>query len=320
MPPKDSLNPMARPQRIELANAFYHVSNRKKSGKPLFPSATHAAHFMELVVLAGCRFNVELHGWYLHKSHYQLLVKTPEANLSRFMRQVDGLYTLRCQQLQGRRGSIFATRYKSVLVQPALVADVLHFLHHQSGAAVAADLGSHSSSLPVYLGKQKRVDPVRTDEILGSAKSRKTMLKAQQATMPPEYIVHFFARKSRPALMGNTRFADKIRASAAKNPGVVRTRKRPSMRKIISRVAEVFKVSDSSIVQAARGPDSKNIARWVAMHLCQEVGGITLQVIAAHFGLQRYGTVSTTIGKLRAELPDNPGLLRQVNMLMQEMR
>ncbi len=39
-----------------------------------------------------------------------------------------------------------------------------------------------------------------------------------------------------------------------------------------------------------------------AMYLCQEAGGITLQIIAQHFGLQRYGTVSTTIGKLK-QLP-----------------
>ncbi len=311
---------MARPQRIELANAFYHVSNGKKSGKPLFPSVTHAGLFMELVLLAARRFNVELHGWHLHKFHYQLLVKTPEANLSRFMRQVDGLYTLRCQQLQGRRGSVFATRYKSVLVQPALVADVLHYLHQLTVTSAATDFGIHGSSLQFYQGKQKPADPVRVDEILGSGEERKTLLKAQKTTTPPDYVLHFFARKSRPALLGDAGFADKIRAGATRSSRVVSARKRPAMRKIISRVADVFQVGEGSIVQAARGPDSKNVARWVAMHLCQEVGGVTLQVIAEHFGLQRYGTVSTTIGKLRAELPENPMLSRQVNKLMLELR
>jgi putative transposase len=307
---------MARPQRIELANAFYHVSNGKKSGKPLFPSATHAALFMEQVLLAGRRFNVELHGWHLHKYHYQLLVKTPEANLSRFMRQVDGLYTLRCQQLQGRRGSVFATRYKSVLVQPALVSDVLHYLHHLAGSN---EFGALGNSLSAYQGKQKPALPVRVEEILGSGEARKPRVKQQQNTAPPEQILHFFARKSRPALLGDAGFAHKIRATAARRAPVAAAGKRPVMRKIISHVAQVFKVSEGSIVQAARGPDSKNIARWVAMHLCQEAGGITLQVIAQHFGLQRYGTVSTTIGKLRAELPDNPRLKRQVNKLLQEL-
>ena len=71
--------------------------------------------------------------------------------------------------------------------------------------------------------------------------------------------------------------------------------------------------------EAARGPGSKNVPRWVAMHLCQEVGGVTLQVIADHFGLQRYGTVSTTIGKLRDELPANPRLQSQLHKLLQQL-
>jgi len=310
---------MARPQRIELANAFYHVSNGKKSGKPLFPGAMHAELFMELVVLAGRRFNVELHGWYLNKSHYQLLVKTPEANLSRFMRQVDGLYTLRCQQLQGRRGSVFATRYKSVLIQPSLAAGVLHYLHHQASASRVKDFAVNGSSLSAYQGKLKTVAPVRTEEILGVGDVRKQLLKTQQSAPPPEFIRHFFARKSRPALLGDDGFTRKIRANPSRRSRIATRQLRPSMRKIISRVADVFQVSENSIVQAARGPDSKNIARWVAMHLCQEAGGVTLQVIAEHFGLQRYGTVSTTIGKLRAELPDNPGLKRRVSKLMLEL-
>ncbi len=310
---------MARPQRIELANAFYHVSNGKKSGKPLFPTATHASLFMELVLLAGRRFNVELHGWYLNKSHYQLLVKTPEANLSRFMRQVDGLYTLRCQQLQGRRGTVFASRYKSVLIQTALVTDVLHHLHHLTVTSRVSDVAVNASSLPAYQGKQRPGTVVKTDAILGSGDYRKRLLKIQQSSPPPAYIQHFFARKSRPALLGDDAFARKIKADSSLRPPVPATRARPSIRKIISRVAGAFKVNERTIVKAARGPDSKNLARWVAMHLCQEAGGVTLQVIAEHFGLQRYGTVSTTIGKLRAELPDNPALKRQVGKLMQEL-
>ena len=310
---------MARPQRIELANAFYLVSNGKKSGKPLFPSATHAALFMELVLLAGRRFNVELHGWHLQKFHYQLLVKTPEANLSRFMRQVDGLYTLRCQQLQGRHGPVFATRYKSVLVQPVLIPDVLHYLHQQAVPASDNKFGMNGNSLSAYQGKHKPALPVRVDEILGSGEARKSRVKQQQSTTPPEQILQFFARKSRPALLGDAGFVQKIRASTVRRPRLAATHKRPTIHKIISRVALAFKVSADYIVHAARGPNSKNISRWVAMHLCQEAGGVTLQVIAEHFSLQRYGTVSTTIGKLRAELPDNPALQRQVNKLLQQL-
>lgn len=319
---------MARPQRIELANAFYHVSNNKKSGKPLFPTPDHAATFLEQVQLAGQRFNVELHGWTLGRNQYQLLVKTPEANLSRFMRQVDGLYTLRYQQLQGRRGSVFHTRYKSVLVQPALAEAVLHYLHYQADHNGKLDLGAYGSSLLVYLGQQKLAFPVISDELLGTngKGERVKRLRDLLQTPPAATIARFFARKSRPALLGDDSFKQGIRTTRSSQPAkplmvaVAAGSKRPAVRKIVTNVAQAFTVSETSIVQAARGPDSKNIPRWVAMHLCQEVGGVTLQVIAEHFGLQRYGTVSTTIGKLRAELPENPRLQRQVHKLVQELR
>lgn len=315
---------MARPQRIELANAFYHVSNGKKSGKPLFPTADHAAIFLEQVQLAGQRFNVEVHGWYLHRKHYQLLVRTPEANLSRFMRQVDGLYTLRYQQLQGRRGSVFKTRYRSVLIQPTLVSAVLHQLHQLAIKQPQSALGDACSSLAHYLGRQKPVFPVVVDQVLGSGERMRKLVREHMQLEAPDAILHFFARKSRPAVLGDDAFRKTLRQQSQQlqQQGPARRlvgRKRPAVRRIVTNVAQAFTVSESSIVQAARGPDSKNIPRWVAMHLCQEVGGVTLQVIADHFGLQRYGTVSTTIGKLRAELPANPGLQRQLDKLMQQL-
>ncbi|HTQ98390.1 MAG TPA: hypothetical protein VMH83_00305 [Candidatus Acidoferrum sp.] len=310
---------MARPQRIELANAFYHVSNLRKTGKALFPDKDHVALFMEQVLAAGRRFNVEIHGWYLHKNSYQLLVKTPEANLSRFMRQVDGLYTLRCQQ-SGWRGPVFNSRYKSVLVQPALVPHVLHFLHHQAGRNGDVALGSRSSSLGSYLGKVAWTAPVTREELGGAPAQRKRLAQTQQSVLPPEHVIRFFARKSRAAVLGDAGFVGKMRQLGGDSPTRRRTpRSRPSVHRIVARVAQEFAVPESGIVHAARGPGSKNIPRWVAMHLCQELGAVTLQVIASHFGLQRYGTVSTTIGKLKAELSSNPGLQRRLAKLVQTL-
>src|SRR5690606_15629260 len=74
--------------------------------------------FLSGVFEAAARLNVEVHCWSLLKDEYHLLVKTPEGNLSRFMRQVDGLYTQNYQRLKRTKGSVFRSRYKSVLFQP----------------------------------------------------------------------------------------------------------------------------------------------------------------------------------------------------------
>ncbi|GIT63930.1 MAG: hypothetical protein Ct9H300mP22_3300 [Gammaproteobacteria bacterium] len=51
------------------------------------------------------------------RDQYHLVIKTPEANLSRFMRQIDGLYTQQYQRMKRSDGSLFRGRYKAVLVQ-----------------------------------------------------------------------------------------------------------------------------------------------------------------------------------------------------------
>jgi putative transposase len=80
-------------------------------------------------------------------------------------------------------------------------------------------------------------------------------------------------------------------------------------------VAKQFKVTEISIYQAARGPGSKNIPRWVAMYFCQELSALTLQSIAKLFKLQRYGTVSTTVGKLRKKAADDAKLRASIEKL-----
>ena len=90
---------------------------------------------------------------------------------------------------------------------------------------------------------------------------------------------------------------------------------RPSCKQIIANVAKGFKVTEASIYKAARGPGSKNIPRWVAMYLCQELSGVTLQHIAKLFKLKRYGTVSTTVGKLKKEISEDSSLSTAVERL-----
>jgi len=94
---------------------------------------------------------------------------------------------------------------------------------------------------------------------------------------------------------------------------------RPACKDIVTAVAAQFKVSEDSIYQAARGPGSKNVPRWVAMYLCQELSASTLQAIAKLFKLKRYGTVSTTVGKLKKELVSDPKLAANVQKLAKSL-
>jgi REP element-mobilizing transposase RayT len=63
------------------------------------------------------RFNWWAHAYCLMTNHYHLLVETPDGNLSKGMRQLNGVYTQRFNAKHGRCGHVFQGRYKAIIVQ-----------------------------------------------------------------------------------------------------------------------------------------------------------------------------------------------------------
>jgi len=63
------------------------------------------------------RFGWVCHAWCLMSNHYHLVIETPEPNLARGMRQLNGVYTQRFNRQHHRVGHIFQGRYKAILVE-----------------------------------------------------------------------------------------------------------------------------------------------------------------------------------------------------------
>lgn len=64
---------MARPLRIELAGAWYHVMNRGHRGGTLFRDDADRRRFLGLVAELPERFSLEVHAFVLMDNHYHLL-------------------------------------------------------------------------------------------------------------------------------------------------------------------------------------------------------------------------------------------------------
>jgi putative transposase len=108
---------MARPLRIEFHGALYHVTSRGNARAPIFLGDPDRHSFLDILGSV-----VESHRWLCHAyclmtNHYHLLVETPEANLSRGMRQLNGLHTQRLNRRHGRVGHVFQGRFKGILVE-----------------------------------------------------------------------------------------------------------------------------------------------------------------------------------------------------------
>ena len=84
---------MSRPLRIQYPDAWYHVMNRGRRGEEIFTGKNDYNAFIELLKELFEDYNVKTAACCLMSNHYHLLVQTPDANISRSMRHLNGVYT-----------------------------------------------------------------------------------------------------------------------------------------------------------------------------------------------------------------------------------
>lgn len=107
---------MARPLRIEFAGALYHVTSRGDRREPIFEDDEDRLTFLNVLAEVVDRFNWLCHAYCLMTNHYHLVVETPDGNLSKGMRQLNGMYTQASNRRHKRTGHLFQGRFKGILV------------------------------------------------------------------------------------------------------------------------------------------------------------------------------------------------------------
>ena len=108
---------MARPLRLEFPGALYHVTSRGDGREDIYVGDADREEWLDVLGEACQRFSWVAHAYCQMTNHYHVLVETPDGNLSRGMRQLNGVYTQRFNRAHGRVGHVFQGRYKAVLVQ-----------------------------------------------------------------------------------------------------------------------------------------------------------------------------------------------------------
>ncbi|NMC95195.1 MAG: transposase [Syntrophorhabdus sp.] len=107
---------MARPLRIEYPGALYHITSRGNAGLKIFRTDKDRSVFLQLLGTVIERFHWLCHAWCFMDNHYHLVIETPEGNLSRGMRQLNGIYTQKYNGKYHKTGHIFQGRFKAILV------------------------------------------------------------------------------------------------------------------------------------------------------------------------------------------------------------
>jgi len=120
---------MARPLRLEYPGALWHVTNRGVEQRSIYVDDADRVRFLHLIEETTAEYGWRLLAYVLMSNHYHLLFRTPETNLSRGMKDLDGDYASSFNTRHRRVGHLFQGRFKSHLVDSeTYLAEVARYI------------------------------------------------------------------------------------------------------------------------------------------------------------------------------------------------
>ena len=108
---------MARPLRIEYSGALYHVTSRGNDLGDIFLNDSDRNIWLQLFADVCMRYKWLCHSYCLMTNHYHIVIETTDANLSKGMRHLNGVYTQKFNYHHNHVGHVFQGRYKAILVE-----------------------------------------------------------------------------------------------------------------------------------------------------------------------------------------------------------
>ncbi len=167
---------MSRPLRIEYDGAVYHITSRGNARSHIFKDSEDRKYFLDTLHKVNRRYNWICHAYCLMNNHYHLIIETPDGNLSKGMRQLNGVYTQLFNRRHKRVGHIFQGRYKAILIQKeSHLLEVCRYvvLNPVSAKIVDTPREWKWSSYRATLGIEKPHPCLTVDWILGQFSRRR---------------------------------------------------------------------------------------------------------------------------------------------------
>jgi putative transposase len=300
---------MSRPLRIQYPNAVYHIMNRGLNRRPIFYDQRDYIKFFDLLEEAWKRWRIEIFAVCLMKNHYHLCLRTPEENLPRIMRHINGVYTQFFNRSRKRDGPLFKGRYKAILIEEQeYLSQVIRYIHLNPVAAklVKNPQDFEWSTHKMYLHQSKTPDWFKKNcvkEWFGSAKSfQEYVLEGND-----NFIENVYKKKRWPLVLGTQEFIDRVK----KKSGLVtkeNVRKdleyvRPTLEQVLQAVGSVYNMPLTALVNGQRGlaNEGRKVSQWLLREKCD----FPYKEIAKIFGHGSIKTVSWACCEVRQLIESN---------------
>ncbi|HDR46573.1 MAG TPA: transposase [Geoalkalibacter subterraneus] len=300
--------------------------NRGRRRENIFLQSDDFEAFLKIVRESAERWNFNVAAYCLMYNHYHLLLQTPEGNLARCMRHINGVYTQRFNRTHQQDGQLFRGRYKAVLVEDdSHLLEVMRYIHRNP---LSADLVQHLDEYPWsshagYLSSQKEWSWLERETLLAMLAPTKSKRKRAYLDFvsqgEPQAITSFYAMKKLPSLLGGAAFKDWIRNRFV-DPELQKEvpearRLANSPREIITQVCAYFSLDEKCLRQSRRG--TENLPRDIAIYLARRTSRMTLNEIGAAFGIANYSTVSSAAERIKIRMAEDVRLRQEVATLEQ---
>jgi len=279
---------MARPLRIELEGGLYHVTSRGDRRENIYENDKDRKEWLIVLEKVCERFNWRCHAYCLMDNHYHFVVETAEGNLSKGMRQLNGVYTQYFNRRYNRVGHVFQGRYKAILVEKE--AYLLELSRYVVLNPVRARMVNQIEDWPwssynAMRGKVERYPWLETNWILGQFSGNR--LKAIESYinfvregvgLPP-----IWGELKQQIYIGSDQFVESMLKKVAEDKKGVEDV--PLMQhRILPKTLEKYSEQSSS--------------RNEAIRVAFKSGGYTMKQIGSYFGLH-YTSVSRIINSVK---------------------
>lgn len=313
---------MARPLRIEYAHAHYHVTCRGNDRRKIFNDDDDRRAFLERLRKSLEIYTVRLHAYVLMHNHFHLMVETPEANVSDFMRHFNVAYTSFFNRRHRHTGHLYQGRFKAILFQPDAHLLTLSRYVHMNPVRVLRRRPSVPeqvrqlwlypwSSLGGYVSAQRRESWVYYDAVLSHLQdSRQRYGRFVQDGLEQGVPTPWKAVRGQ-VILGDDRFWAVTRerwadaGGAAPGDALRQPARRLQPQRITAEVADHFQLPPARL-RRKRGRCRDQ--RGLLMELLYRHAGLTQQAIGSHLGGLDYTAVSHERRRVRERMAQDPTL------------
>jgi len=302
--------------------------NRGRRGEKIFATKEDYWSFVDLLEELDEVFKVKIAAYCLMSTHYHLLVQTPDANLSRSMRHLNGVYTQRYNKRHSCDGQLFRGRYKSILVESDSYAlELVRYIHRNPlDAGLVDNLQKYQwSTHKIYLSDSKKWKWLHKDYILKLfSKSKPESIRRYKKFVlkeTPEEINQIFGRGILPAVLGSKSFVDRIKDEFfnLKNVEEMPETKRlaPDIDKIKHAVCMFYNIKEPELYVTRRG--YLNEPRNVAVYLIRQLRNDTLKHVGEEVGIEKYSTVSSIVERVKYGMKGDKGLKKRIQNIAEKI-